>query len=749
MATIQNGNVVGTGSIVPTGGTPGTVLPAAPALQTNAALSSSTDVYGNPTKQNGNYQGSTNVNGVATPITNTGATTSPVKLTANTSNAGASTTQTVPAPVVVNSQAATSYLGNVGQQVGNLQQNQQSQAAATAPVAPAGNTGNGTGNASQTTTPTTTTSTTTPTPPANPSDQIQAILDQLTQTENGANANANPNEPKSIYTAQEAQAIWGGNTVGLTQNADGTFTASPEALSAAGITDNNGNTVQTNVNGVPTSETLGQEANDVQTQLANGYAKMNSDLTAIQNGTYPLTPSESSMISSSQEQMLQALQMQATANQSYEGQVGASLASTGGMMGAQQMSLMQGAIAVAAQRTADLNSRMTQSIANLQDSFMKEDYTNVMDLWNATSKYFDDRATAISDMQKTIATQVQNLITNARDQANTQITAIMDSANFGQKTYEDAYTQTQDAIKNALAQGTLDEKTANDLQSRAIAMIQAEKGTYEVKTNPDGTQSIFNTTTGQIEGSSASGNASTSDNVAASGNFSVTPDNINTGFPAVDAGIAFSQYNVPYIDTSKMSSAEKLQAAEASKTFASQNGYELPMLTAANVTKMQAFDNAALNFNALSDLITGNKLDSANFMTRPFKDVSNAVGQSTQMNSQLAGLSAFAPMAITMARTLGAQGRINMQELNLAMKGMPTPDDTVATVQAKINNWNTILKDGEESIVGTKAFEAANPSPASSAINNFLSSNSGTSASGSTPAVNPAFTQLDAQFGLQ
>lgn len=393
---------------------------------------------------------------------NSASTTSPVKLTANTSNAGASTTQTVSAPVVVNSQAATSYLGNVGQQVGNLQQNQQSQSAATAPVAPATSAGSG---SSTPTTPTTSTSSAQP--PADPTDQINAILSSLTGTENNANASANPQEPKDTYSAQEVQAIWGSNTNGLTQNADGTFTASPEALASAGITDANGNATGATVNGVPTSETLSQEGNDVQTQLAQGYAKMNSDLTAIANGTYPLTPSESAMIASSQQQMIQALQMQATANTSYTGAVGESLASTGGLMGAQQMGIMQGAIAVGAQRSADLNSKLTQAIASLQDSFMKEDYTNVQDQWANTSKYFDDRASAISDMQKTVATQVQNLITNAQKDASDQITATMDVANFGQKSYQDALTQANALVTQGIAQGTLSEKTSNDLATQA------------------------------------------------------------------------------------------------------------------------------------------------------------------------------------------------------------------------------------------------------------------------------------------
>lgn len=675
-----------------------------------------------------------------------GTTTSPVKLTANTSNAGASTTQTVPAPVVVNSQAATSYLGNVGQQVGNLQQNQQSQSAATAPVAPAKSAGSG---SSTPTTPTTSTSSVQP--PADPTDQMNAILSSLTGTENSANANANPQEPKDTYSAQEVQAIWGSNTNGLTQNSDGTFTASPEALSSAGITDANGNATGATVNGVPTSETLSQEGNDVQTQLAQGYAKMNSDLTAIANGTYPLTPSESAMIASSQQQMIQALQMQATANTSYTGAVGESLASTGGLMGAQQMGIMQGAIAIGQQRTADLNSRLTQAIASLQDSFMKEDYTNVQDQWANTSKYFDDRASAISDMQKTVATQVQSIIANAQKDAETNISAIMDSANFGQKSYEDAYAQTQDAIKNAVAQGTLDEKTAADLASEATARITAEKGTYQVKTNPDGTTSIFNTATGQEQGGGivSSGGTTNADPtqplVAGTGNNL----SLNSQFPEVNSAFTTSSFGVPYIDTSNLSAAGKLQAAEVAQEYQNETGNPLPMVTAKNATVVQNIDDAKSNLDDMTGIITDNNLASSNFATRPFNSALQSVEGATQADADLSGLTSYALSAISLAKTLGATGRLNQQEINLASKSLPQASDTVAVVQQKLANLSKILGNAQSSILGSQAFDAANPSPSSNAINNYLSSNSGTTASGSTPAVNPAFTQLDAQFGLQ
>lgn len=668
----------------------------------------------------------------------------PAKLTANTSNAAASTTSNVPAPVVVNSQSATSYLSNVGQQVGNLQSDHAAQAAASAPVAPTGSTGTGSSTPTQTTS-------TTEQPPANPADQINQILASLTDTENNANAQANPAQPKDTYTAQEAQAIWGGNTNGLTQNADGSFTASPEALAAAGITDSNGDATGNTVNGVSTSETLSQEANGIQNQLASAYTKMNSDLTAISNGTYPLTPSETAMITSSQQQMLQALQMQTVSNQSYTGQVGESLASTGGMMGPMQMSAMQGAIAVGAQRTADLNSRLTQSIASLQDSFMKEDYTNVQDQWANTSKYFDDRASAISDMQKTIATSVQNMITNAKDQATTQISAIMDSANFGQKSYEDAYAQTQDAIKNALAQGTLDEKTAADLASEATARLTAEKGTFQVKTNLDGTTSIFNTATGQEQGGGIVSSGGSVNGDQTQPLISGTGENqaLNSQFPEVNSAFTVSSFGVPYIDTSNLSAAGKLQAAEVAQQYQNENGTPLPMITAKNATVVQNIDDAKSNLDDMTEIITSNNLDASNFATRPINSALNAVEGATEANSDLAGLSTYALSAISLAKTMGAQGRLNQQEINLASKSMPEANDTVATVQTKLANLSKILGNAQKSILGASAYDAANPSPSTSAINTFLQSNNGTSDSdGSTPAVNPAFTQLDAQFGL-
>ena len=87
----------------------------------------------------------------------------------------------------------------------------------------------------------------------------------------------------------------------------------------------------------------------------------------------------------------------------------------------------------------------------------------------------------------------------------------------------------------------------------------------------------------------------------------------------------------------------------------------------------------------------------------------NAVESATQANADLASLSSYALSAIGIARTMGAQGRINTQEIQLAQNSLPNASDTVATVQQKLTNLNNILASGEKGIFGANTFTSYKP----------------------------------------
>ena len=406
-------------------------------------------------------------------------------LSANTSTPAATT---VPPPVVVGSQSAISNLSHIGTQIGNI-----NGSANNAPVAPPSTTPQTNSTAPVTSTPANTTTTA---PPVSGTTTLDQQIQALLAGENTDIQSVGSQDHGTViqnYTADEVNAIWGSTSApGLTQNPDGTYTADNTALASAGIVDANGNPTGANPGGVTTTQSIPSQLNNTTAQSAATYAKMTSDLAAIQNGTYPLTPSEQALVSSSQQQASLAMQQQLIANQSLVGQTQESLASTGGMMGAMQMSAIANAISVGNNRISSLNARLSQTMATLTQSFMTEDYNNITKAWSLASSYFNQRTTELQKMQDSINTSQNNMIKDIQTRTQEQLTALISSQNadstaardantaayqnatITEKQYMDNATIINDKIKNQLEQEKIDQGTpATRTQQAMDAYTQA------------------------------------------------------------------------------------------------------------------------------------------------------------------------------------------------------------------------------------------------------------------------------------
>lgn len=211
------------------------------------------------------------------------------------------------------------------------------------------------------------------------------------------------------------------------------------------------------------------EANDYAQQAQQAQADLDSQasvalgqLKQIATGAYPLSSAESSILSATAAGYQQAIQFQQQANQAYTGQMTEAMASLGIETSAptQAMGMINSSISEGTQKVADLNGQMAISLGNLQLAFQKEDFAEVQNSWDETSKYLEDRVTTLQNMQKSVMDATAAQRQAVQDQFTSNLTAYMDTANFDQKT-------AQDAISNALSYGTLNEKTANDLSTRA------------------------------------------------------------------------------------------------------------------------------------------------------------------------------------------------------------------------------------------------------------------------------------------
>ena len=200
----------------------------------------------------------------------------------------------------------------------------------------------------------------------------------------------------------------------------------------------------------------------------NAYADTASKLSAIASGTYPLSPAEQQLLTATAQAYQQTIAAQNTANQAYTGQMAEAMASLGISTSAptQAMGQIQAAISTGQTKIAALDGQMAQSLATLQQGFQKQDFDMVQSAWEDAAKQFEDRQSELQTMLSTIQTQAKNQTDEIQAQTSTAIDALTKSATL-------SFQEKDALIKNALAQGQLDEKTADDKTKNLIAEYTA------------------------------------------------------------------------------------------------------------------------------------------------------------------------------------------------------------------------------------------------------------------------------------
>lgn len=328
--------------------------------------------------------------------------------------------RSVGTPAVITSESAAKDFSNVGTQLSQLHQDAQAQAMSKSPApSPTQSTPTQTTDTTPTTTPDTDTSA---------SDQISALLDNLT---------------KSISDTQDDTTV----------------------------TDDNG-TPETSAD-----ITTDQEQND--SDYTAAYNEAHANLDAIASGTYPLSATDTQLLSSTISQYQQAITQQQAANTAFTGALGHTLAALGIDMTAptQALGVINASISQGQQKVADLDTKMTAATAKLQSDFQSQDYKNVLDSWNDTAAYFKQRTDALQKMQTDVAAAVKAHQTAVINTTKEAVTAIINTDKLNE-------TQKQNQVNNLLKSSTLDEKTRHDLQTESTAAFKANTSATAAGTKP-------------------------------------------------------------------------------------------------------------------------------------------------------------------------------------------------------------------------------------------------------------------------
>jgi hypothetical protein len=426
-------------------------------------------------------------------------------------------------------------------------------------------------------------------------------------------------------------------------------------------------------------------------QTAQMAADTLNKLNQAANGAYPLTASQQSQITSVTSSYQNLIDTWTKLNAQNSSIMNNMSNLYGGGVSMSELSQLSGVVSEGMVRVAQAQAAMAKAVSDMTTAFDQQNFTELKSM-------YDEYQTQSANVQKeidTINTAAQTAQKNLSDEVEANLTQQLDSDKF-------TYQQKQDAITNAREQGVLDETKAKDLADELTAREVAAKGTYQLKINPDGTESIFSTVTGQVVG--------TPTNDVSSG--AVSPG--NTGIPLLDApgNTKTTSSGLNWVDGSNMSTAEQkaanLDAVRVGMTY----------LPPASANIENNIETARSNIQMLeSDLST---ITSSNAITRPFNSIKNTVEGLTQMGGSAPSVESYnidknslitAFKAFSGPGTSGARGNQLIQQL---MAEIPNVSDTKAVAAAKIAKFNSLLDNEEKSLFGEKAWNAANPDKADS-----------------------------------
>lgn len=208
---------------------------------------------------------------------------------------------------------------------------------------------------------------------------------------------------------------------------------------------------------------LAQEAQN-QADQATAYQNMQSAFDSIRNGTYPLTGAEQAVLTSTQQQFQNTIQLQQTANDAYTGQMKEAMASLGINTSAplQAIGNIQAAVTSGNSKIADLNSQMSLALSNATVAFQKQDFDELQTQWSNAAQQFASRQMTLNDMLSTVTAQAKAAQDEINTRTTTALSAIMDSN-----------TMDYQSKQLAISQAQLDEKTKDDYTKNLIAEYTA------------------------------------------------------------------------------------------------------------------------------------------------------------------------------------------------------------------------------------------------------------------------------------
>lgn len=314
-----------------------------------------------------------------------------------------------------------------------------------------------------------------------------------------------------------------------------------------------------------------QGSNDIQNQKQQLVSQMSESLNSLMKGTIPLSSSQQSLVSSVQSQLQQNEDAQKVANQSYVGQVSEEAFRAGGEYTNSQMSgQIANAISYGVAKVAALDNDAAKTIADLDQSFQKDNFDIINQQYDMLSKQLDDKSAALKDTYDTVTKQLTDQRNYNMDLAKFAQTQDQDSFDRAFRTEQQVYAEKQGDIDNKFKQASL-----NLEQQKFNASQQAPAGGGDI---PVGVTMTGNNTPNPqdqqafISGVASKYGAATAALVKGIANYTINPTTVSSRAGGLNRSLVVSlaaQYD-PTFSESQFATRQALQTNFASGQY-SQN----------------------------------------------------------------------------------------------------------------------------------------------------------------------------------
>lgn len=274
---------------------------------------------------------------------------------------------------------------------------------------------------------------------------------------------------KQTADAATTEAQTKQQAVALANTPDGTTSAPTGTNSTTATPAPQGDTPTDN----PTQDSLNSALSteqgglaDIQTTKDSVTQQSNAALNSLLSGTIPLSGPQQSLILSLQNQLTQNEANQTQANNAYTGAVTESGFRSGGEYTSDEYAgQIQGAVSVGVQKIQALDNSAASTMAQLEQSFQKDDFDAINQQYDNLTKSLNDKAAAITDTYNTVTKAIQ-------DQRDAQATAAKTAFDENLQSENFDLTKSQDQIDNMFKQGQITETERHDMADEANQRAQ-------------------------------------------------------------------------------------------------------------------------------------------------------------------------------------------------------------------------------------------------------------------------------------